>query len=490
MLDSTASQSARTARFDTTPASDAPRTVAAAASARFALCSLSAPFLVFCALLGGCGPSESEPDHHAGPPHVILISVDALRQDHLGLYGYERDTSPWLDDFAEQSVVFERAYTAGTWTLISHMSMFTGLYPEQHGIYADGTRLADEIPTLAERLQARGYHTASLYYEGWIHERFGFDRGFDVVRHHEEAQAMARHARELLDTRPPDQPLFLFLHAWDVHSARMNQDSGSTIYNPPSGYDTLWVPDARERLDGVIKPVLVYKGKLHPTPEQREAIVALYDGNVRYVDDVLGEILGAYEEAGLLDNALVIVTSDHGEALNQREGYGGHGDFFEEGLRVPLVMRFPRGAGAGTRRSETVSLVDLLPTVLDELGAPREPWLQGLPLQHELPRDRMILLQRPPKSALLQWPWKLRWKTIQDLRRAQLYNLEDDPEELAPLLWHTHRARFDEMVGALAQVREKLMASWAPVPGDVVPGSAPTPEEIQLLEELGYLGDG
>lgn len=456
---------------------------------------VGALLLTACALLPACGEAELE----AAPrdaefarhrPNVILVSVDALRRDHLGLHGYRRDTSPWLDAFAEQSVVYERAYAAGTWTLISHMSMFTGLYAQQHGVVEDGRRLAEEIPTLAERLRELGYHTASLYRPGWIHERFGFDRGFDVVRTHEEAQLMAAHAREVVAERPRDKPMFLFLHAWDVHSARITPTSGRTIYDPPPGYDTFFMPGARTRLADLERPQRVYLGDEQPTPEQREAIVALYDGNIRYVDDVLRELMRDFGDEGLLDDALVIITSDHGEELNQREGVGGHGDFFEEGLRVPLVVRFPDGAGAGTRRPETVSLVDLLPTVLDTLGEPLDPWLAGLPLGGTLPRARMILLQRPPKSGLIQWPWKLRWRDGQALHKAQLYNLEHDPDELEPLDWSRPDSPHREVVGRLAEARDALRASWAPLPGAVTTGSSASPEQLRVLEELGYLGDG
>ena len=115
-------------------------------------------------------------------PNVVLISIDALRKDHLGLYGYERDTSPYLDRLADESIVFDRAYCTAPWTLISHMTMLTGLFGRQHGVLADGTALSPKIPTLAERLEAIGYHNIALHFPGWIHERFGHLRGFEDVR--------------------------------------------------------------------------------------------------------------------------------------------------------------------------------------------------------------------------------------------------------------------------------------------------------------------
>src|SRR5262245_40157104 len=147
-------------------------------------------FLIgFLLALAGCDGTPPPPSH----PSVVLVSIDTLRADHLGLYGYERDTSPFLDRLARESVVFDHAFTSAAWTLIAHMTMLTGLYPEQHGVTTKDRALAMDAPLLAERLARAGYQTIGLYRLGWVHARHGFARGFDVFRNHKSAEEAEEH---------------------------------------------------------------------------------------------------------------------------------------------------------------------------------------------------------------------------------------------------------------------------------------------------------
>src|SRR5262245_57996699 len=151
-------------------------------------------------------------------PSIVLVSIDTLRADHLGAYGYERDTSPFLDRWAKRSLVFERAFTPAAWTLSAHMSMLTGLYPEQHGVVKGDLALAPDVPLLAERLAHAGYRTVGLYQPTWVHPRHGFGRGFEVFRAHENGDQAGEHLFEELAKIPAQSPLFLFVHLFDVHS--------------------------------------------------------------------------------------------------------------------------------------------------------------------------------------------------------------------------------------------------------------------------------
>jgi len=126
-------------------------------------------------------------------PSILLVSIDTLRADHVGLYGYERDTTPFLDDFARRCIVYDRAFSPCPWTLIAHMTMLTGLFPTQHGVLSSDLALSDGIPLLAERLRSAGYQTVGLYRESWIHPRYGFERGFEVFRAHEDAAEAGVH---------------------------------------------------------------------------------------------------------------------------------------------------------------------------------------------------------------------------------------------------------------------------------------------------------
>lgn len=423
-------------------------------------------------------------------PSIILISIDALRRDHLGLYGYSRDTSPALDNFAKECVVFDRAYAVAPWTLISHLTMFSGLFPSQHGVVDDGMQLSPEIPTLAERLQDRGYFTAGLYYPGWIHERFGYGRGFDVFKPYKVGRKnkLKEHYAGVLEELPHDRPFFLFLHVWDVHSARLGGWK-PTIYEPPPPFDSMFIPDAKERLDG-IDAAAVFKSGAPTTPAQHEAIVALYDGGVRYVDTFLGEWIDEWRRSGVLDQSVVIVTSDHGEALGQREGQGGHGSSFEEGLRVPLLVRYPDGRGAGSRRREVVSHVDIVPTVLDLLRVRPQPWLPGYALHGDLPTERVLFVERPPLRAILDFPYKFSWDERSGPEKGWIFNVVTDADELAPITRETHPKLFDLRRAAIESRAEEQLASWPPLPAHTIPGETATDEELRALEELGYLGDG
>ena len=179
-------------------------------------------------------------------PSVILVSIDTLRADHVGLYGYERDTTPFLDRFAEQCLVFERALTPISWTLPAHITMLSGLYPVQHAVLKEDLALSPDVPFLAERLQSVGYQTVGLYFRGWIHERHGFDRGFDVFRNHKNALEAVDHLREALAELEPERPFFLFLHLFDVHCKPFTKKKRSPLYRSPAPFQDQFFPGAEE----------------------------------------------------------------------------------------------------------------------------------------------------------------------------------------------------------------------------------------------------
>src|SRR5262245_55049055 len=170
--------------------------------------------LAWLAALALAGCSHGPPAR----PSLILVSIDTLRADHLGLYGYARDTSPFLDRFAKRALVYEHAFTPAAWTLVAHMTMLTGLYPEQHGVLAGKLALAPDVPLLAERLKKAGYQTLGLYQPTWVHPRHGFGRGFDVFRPHDDAAQAGEHLFEELAKLDPARPFFLFVHLFDVHN--------------------------------------------------------------------------------------------------------------------------------------------------------------------------------------------------------------------------------------------------------------------------------
>ena len=189
-------------------------------------------------LLSGCGASP--PPGPERPPSVLLVSIDTLRADRVGAYGYERDTTPFLDRLAGESFLFERAQSPAPYTLVSHMTMLTGLHPRQHGVLGEGQALTPAFPVLAERLDEAGYQTAALFFPGWIDQRFGFHRGFDLFVDHMNAEQAGEHFQDWLDGVDPSEPWFLFLHLFDVHSTNLDASTEPLYDAPPPSIGCSW----------------------------------------------------------------------------------------------------------------------------------------------------------------------------------------------------------------------------------------------------------
>lgn len=423
--------------------------------------------LTLAGLAGACGEPAQAP---AARPSVILISIDTLRADHLGLYGYERATSPFLDRWAERCVVFERAFSPAAWTLSAHMTMLTGLYPEQHGVLEGDLALAPEVPLLAEHFARAGYRTLGFYQPTWVHPRHGFGRGFEVFRAHDDAEQAGEHLFEELARAPRDQPLFLFAHLFDVHSDSAER---GTLYSAPEPYRELYVPGAAQRLAGVTFLGLKDGNKIEPA--RRTDMIALYDEGIRHVDAVLERWFARLEADGRLANALVVVTADHGESLGQRGPLGGHGGVHQEGVRVPLLVRLPGDARAGTRVTTSAHLIDLVPTLLEFAGLPKPAGLPGFSLLGELPPERSLGGSHDSFGYVVRWPEK--W--MRRGNRVRHVHLEQDPGEengelLAMEAYLTQRA-------TLPLAPETLHAG--------VPIGDMSAEEVEALRALGYGGE-
>jgi len=425
----------------------------------------TAPLLIASVLaLAGCGQTP------APRPSVVLVSIDTLRADHLGLYGYARPTSPFLDRIAAEGVVFERAFTSAAWTLIAHMTMLTGLYPEQHGVTEKTRQLSTGAPLLAERLRRAGYQTLGLYRSGWVHERFGFGRGFDVFRRHTTVEEAEEHLFEELARLDPERPFFVFLHLFDVHNDPSTK-SPPSVFSAPPPFQDLFLPEAQKRLEGETYDSLKKRGL---PKETVEAMVALYDEGIRHVDAALAGCFARLEAEGRLANTLVILTSDHGESLAQRDNWG-HGGPWQEGIRVPLILRLPGNARAGERIHEVVHLVDVTPTVLDFAGLPPDPALPGCSLLRALPAERVVTGGNDPLQYLVRWPRKI--------TRAGHYiawtDLEADPLERDP-----RPASADEFEAVRAALKLDPSSFHAPLAAGAI-----SPEDMAELEALGYGGE-
>lgn len=328
----------------------------------------------FAALLWiACRASSGDPANDGRqlePPlrGIVLISIDALRADALGLYGSARPTSPFLDSLAERSLIFDNAFCQIPSTLPSHMSLFTGLYPSEHAVFPPSEVLSSAIPTLPELFRAAGYRTFGHSEAGWMIGDRGFSRGFDewseTPRTADEdlERTFARGLASLNDLREGDR-FFLFLHTYSVHDP----------YEPPPSYrQRFWQGPAPAGAFEATGPnfAAFNAGRIDAPPEAAVYYRALYEAGVRYMDDVLAGFFSELQRRGLDRETIVILTADHGEEFLDHGRYV-HTQLYPETLRVPLVVVDPRLA-RGRRVARVVELVDLLPT-LAALGAAPAP---------------------------------------------------------------------------------------------------------------------
>jgi len=427
---------------------------------------LASSLVLACLALSACGGE-------APRPHVILISIDTLRADHLSCYGYERETSPFLDRLAARGLLFERAFSSAPWTLPAHLTMLTGLFPDQHGVVSEELALGRDVPLLAERLQAAGYATLGFYRPSWIHARHGFDRGFAVFTGHETVEEARANVTAELARHDPARPTFLFLHLFDVHNGALGQGE-HMIYPSPPPYQDHFLPGAAERLPEV-PPDVLWESENLLDEAQLAALVALYDGGILHVDANLALLFEELERDGWLDDALVIVTSDHGESLGQRGKLTGHGELAQEGLHVPLIVLPSGGGRAGERVSELVHLGDIVPTVLQATGLPPDARLPGHSLLAELPAGRIAAGTYLPNEFAVRWPEKFVHRRGGP---TALFDLERDPGELAPRLVPNERYE---------ALRQELLRGAHPF-GPPLPITL-QPDEVAELRALGYGGE-
>ena len=306
---------------------------------------------------------------HQSPNGIILISLDTLRADHLGCYGYQRDTSPSIDAFAKKNIVFENAVVQSPWTLPSHVSIMTSLYPISHGVYRDSPMLAEGNVTLAELLQEAGYQTAAFTDGGWMGKEFGLQQGFDLFD--DQGGGFTKIIPKVKGwlKKNGSKPFFLFIHSYDIHSP----------YNPPLPYNSFF---HKFSYTGHLVPsnnnlLLANRNKLVISDADLQHFIALYDGGIRYTDEKINDFLSYLRDSNLKDQSLIIITSDHGEEFKEHEKFL-HGQlYFKPNLHVPLIMHIPDYPKKAIRIKELVRSIDLLPTILDSASLPSNPNAQG-----------------------------------------------------------------------------------------------------------------
>jgi len=380
-----------------------------------------------------CSQSQPQTADEAHPPNIVLVSLDTLRADHLGCYGYTRDTSPVLDALAERGVLFERAIAQASHTQGSHMSLFQSRYP---------TRIGDENAILAQVLQGAGYHTAGITGGGFVSADFGFARGFETYDDYPDGFVSSFPAAKkwLKDKARP--PFFLFLHTYDIHSP---YDPGRDFVEPyhPEEYAGPVLP---EKTTDYVRQMM----GLSPSDETFEKIEwnsgdqqwmeALYDGGIHKTDEVMGHFIEVLNNhpGWSWERDILVIFSDHGEEFWDHESLGHGQTLYQEGIHVPLIMLGPDATVAGRRVTEMVMLMDLAPTLLEMVGITQPPSFTGrsftalMNAATDGAEHRVVASETVGRvTSMIQYPWKL--VRYGKEKRIELFNLEFDPEEKNPI---------------------------------------------------------
>lgn len=324
----------------------------------------------------------SDPAIERRLPNVVIFLIDTLRSDRIGAYGHTSDTTPNLDALAADGVLFEQCYAPAPWTLPSVVSMLTGTWPCEHGVLVDGDRLDPTLDPLALLLRRAGYSTASFYANPFAGPMSGLDRGYDVCT---RLPATGGEQVESWLDEHAEEPFFLYIHNVEPHNpynapaelidlfGSVSDSVRQTIKRRLLSYQRLTRVDfAARRPLGTTDNTAKQEEAMRRIMELKEHINVLYDAAVRQADKRVGEVVEVLERRGLWDDMLFIVLSDHGEELADHGGWQHDQSVYEELVHVPLVVHFPSGRFHGARVNEVVSLVDLVPTVLDCIGLPDE----------------------------------------------------------------------------------------------------------------------
>jgi arylsulfatase A-like enzyme len=422
-----------------------------------------------------------------GRPSVILISIDTMRGDRLGVLGYDRPVTPHFDRLAREGVVFEQATSAAPWTLPSHVSIFTSLLPFDHRVRHVGDRIPPGLFLLAERFEDAGYRTGAFTGGGYVSWGYGFDQGFEVYHEHDEKAdggpgVLAARALEWIRSLD-GTPFFAFVHTYEPHH--------------PYAHDQFADPGDAGRLDvGYMDAEPPLTG-----PERRYA-TALYDSDIAHADRVIGQMLDELRADGILDDAIVVLLSDHGEDCwdHAADGIPRHGHtLYQELLHVPLIVRAPGIIPEGTRIETPVSLLDVAPTVLELAGLEAVAQLAGqslaescrtgrepemVPIFSESTRygpDRFALRVGDLKIVVTPHPEIIHEETYLEVEPLEVFDLWMDPDEQVGSLLRPSADPFVEQLTTRALTR--LAEDRGPV-GD-------HPEELlEQLRSLGYVEDG
>jgi arylsulfatase A-like enzyme len=424
----------------------------------------------------------------AKPPNLLILMVDTLRADHLGCYGYERNTSPELDRFAKRSVLFSAHHAQASRTGPSVASLFTSLHVRTHGVVNplnqwDGIGVLEEGHlTLAEALKRGGFRCGAVVANPNVYPRFGFSQGFDdyrTVHIHADAGQINERALEWLEDRT-GSPFFLYLHYMDPHSP----------YGAPPPLDTRFVdPDYTGPFTGAhIELDEILSGERTADAADLAHLRALYDQDIFFWDQAFGRLISALDTRGLLKHTIVVVVSDHGEEFLEHGGVLHGYTLYQEQLHVPLILHGPELPPG--RVDAVTRNIDLMPTLLDLLGLQHPTGMQGeslLPLIGSGRDDGRYVFSeagiRAVKTVKMRALKADGWKYIETLlppdAPPQLFDLSEDPGEQVDLF--TKQPEQAEAMGG------KMRALLDQIPEGESRSTTLDQEGLEQLRTLGYV---
>jgi choline-sulfatase len=466
-----------------------------------------AAIVLFVALLPGlvpCSASTAEPPQ---PPSILLLTVDTLRADALAAYGANDAKTPNLDKLAAEGILFERAATPMPLTRPAHFSIFTSLYPREHGVINNSLSLPQEAETLAEKLREAGYHTGAFVAVSLLSEEAGAAQGFEAFRgvgpdrYHRNAKKVVTEALDWLRLQPKNAPFFLWVHLFDPHLP----------YRPPKMFQRGLDPQMAHELPGLNWERLIRIARSNdgdiPAKVLQHAL-SLYRSEVEYTDHWVGKLLTGIQALRGNENTLVAFAADHGECFDHGV-YFEHADcLFEGAIQIPMIIRHPESFPAGKRWAGQVTSLDIAPTLLKAAGVKIPAAFSGLPIQ-DLSEDdeRYVLLQYPfyetedAKQRVLKLqviqsvageklvPTVLdqemvgvvggHWKYLRSQQTQQLYDHQADPEEREDVSQARPKAR-EELNGHLDSLLRQHSLT-------VLDSQQINPALRATLEALGYL---
>ncbi len=382
-------------------------------------------------------------------PSVLVVVLDACRADKIGAYSFDRPTTPRLDALTreDETVVFRHYYVQAPWTKTSTASLFTGLFPYQHGLLSgdardrDGARgrvyatqsLVPAFDTMAECLSRAGFATFAVVKSHHLDARYGFDQGFErfrFLRGQDDEELVRETLREIERARGA---FFGYVHLYACHNPFREEERDADYMRrfgfpyDEAGRASAGIDFARPEIKFAIR-----EGKIRLTPEDERFLHLVYEAKLRQVDErLVGPLVTGLRNAGRYDDLLLIVTADHGEALFEHEAYAHSGLLWNTVLHVPLIVKFPKGARPSELAREvrgTARAVDLLPSLLSWVGQPPPPYLPGVDLFRGATAD--FTLAEVPGGWTLQ---REGYKLIRFPERRLLFHVAEDPGELRDL---------------------------------------------------------